>query len=947
VRFSCPRLLQFIAYLALLSSAHAAAGFPFERNDLPADPQVTWGRLPNGLRYAVRKNQTPPGVASLRLVVFAGSLHESDDQRGYAHFVEHMAFSGTRAFPHESLVQVLRRQGMAGGPDLNAVTSLASTTYKLDIPEVDDARLREGLHVFREFSDAVTFEPDQVDRERGVVLSERRARDSRAAREHQAFRTFAYAETPFADRNPLGDSAALKRATPERLRAFYQKWYRPDNIAVVVVGDVDIGATEKLIESLFADLALPQTPLPGVDLTVPTNPKRPRASLHRDPEGVAIATMLVSTLPMDRQDTREGRIRELRLALVFEAFNRRLIALQERLASEYGKITATHDQTLRLFQQSTLQIDSVPTKWRDALRVAENELRRAMEYGFTKSEIEGAKKALLTAFERQTRAADTRASVQLAESLGESLALDGVFTEPATRLRLAQEAFNDITLEECAATFRSAWGPGSLRIYVGGKTHRRQTEAKTLAAYKQAAAARLSPPEEIVVPPWPYTDFGTPGKIRSRALDTIHQVHQIVFENGIRLNLKPTDFQSDQLHVRARFGSGSVGEPADKPGLHVVADREFLSYGLKKLGLEEVRQALTGTYMTWGFSCGETAFYFNGECTSQDTLQMLQLFSAYLLEPGWRKDRGAQVRNDLFLHYFNLSKDSKEQLNARRLGVFTDDDPRYGVPSMRRTSSYTVDDLREWMGPQLREAPLEIGFVGQFDVEKLISEAAQTLGALPPRDSPPPPGSPVHFIQHPVRREFTLDTQTAKATVDLAWPIAIDVDHLRFREIVVAGSILHQRLVSRLREQMGITYAPSSWIWHSDLRPAPVWLVASVTTAPADLKRAENAIREIAADLATRGVDADEFERARQPFLKSTPAQLRSNEYLIGSVTVSQSEPQWLEWIATQIADFEQIRREDVNSLFARVLKPSAASVMTARPKKDARESDRPGDVAE
>ena len=251
----CSRLRPVVALFAFAAAAFAAAlPFPHEESDLKADPAVRFGALPSGLRYSVRANAEPKGRASLRLLVLAGSFHENDDQRGLAHFLEHMAFNGSEHYAPDELVKFLQRMGMSFGADTNASTGFDRTLYLLEMPKSDAATLAEGFRVFGDYAGGLLLKADEIDKERGIILAEKRDRDSIDYRTWVAQSQFLLGTTRIPARVPIGVAEVIEKAPRERFQDFWDTWYRPELMAVIAVGDFDAAAVEKMIVENFAAL---------------------------------------------------------------------------------------------------------------------------------------------------------------------------------------------------------------------------------------------------------------------------------------------------------------------------------------------------------------------------------------------------------------------------------------------------------------------------------------------------------------------------------------------------------------------------------------------------------------------------------------------------------------------------------------------------------------------
>lgn len=225
-----------------------------ENVEVQPSPQITWGKLDNGLRYAIMSHASPPGRVSMRLMVTAGSLHENDDERGYAHFIEQMAFRGTKHFPAGELVKFLQRQGVAFGADVNAFTTPTHTLYKLDLPDNSGAMVETGLRIFRDFADGLLFDSGNVKRERGVILSEERSSHTPAMATPVALTNFLYQGTRIPARQPIGLIPLVEHADAPALKKFYDAWYRPENMCVVIVGEINAANVETLVRAQFASL---------------------------------------------------------------------------------------------------------------------------------------------------------------------------------------------------------------------------------------------------------------------------------------------------------------------------------------------------------------------------------------------------------------------------------------------------------------------------------------------------------------------------------------------------------------------------------------------------------------------------------------------------------------------------------------------------------------------
>jgi len=400
-----PGLLQLaflFAFVAICGAETASqalvhtgdAPWPLEHVALKQSPRVTEGRLENGLRYAIVSHASPPGRISLRLAVTAGSLNENDDERGYAHFVEHMAFNGTTHFPAGELVKFLQRQGAQFGPHINATTSPNETIYKLELPDNSVATLQTGLQVFRDFADGILFQSREVKRERGVILSEERSRHNADETKRLALTDLLYAGTRIPSRQPIGQIAAIEKADATGLRRFYDAWYRPENMIVVIVGEVDAKQAEGMVRGEFSSLAAR-----GPAREVP-----PIGEIKRldAPAVLAVADPVngfrINIIKLDRRAPKPvtwgDQLEGMRLYVGFGMLEHRLNKLTQGTDNVLSGASTDVDVEFRRLRKLTVSIASSPDDWQKALAIGEQETRRAMVVGFSENELATLTKAL-------------------------------------------------------------------------------------------------------------------------------------------------------------------------------------------------------------------------------------------------------------------------------------------------------------------------------------------------------------------------------------------------------------------------------------------------------------------------------------------------------------------------------------------------------------------------
>ncbi|HTX64622.1 MAG TPA: insulinase family protein [Opitutaceae bacterium] len=924
-------LLALLAPFAPRPAVAAPPVFAQQTSDLPPDPAAVWGILPNGLHYVILPNHEPRARASLRLVVGSGSLYETDAQRGLAHFLEHMAFNGSTHYAPGTLVEFFQRMGMSFGGDTNAYTAFDRTVFMLELPDTQPATLGEGFQVFADFAGGLLLETPQVDKERGIILAEKRTRDSVDYRTYVAEYQFVLGESLFPQRMPIGLTKIIESAGRAEFEDLYNAWYRPDNLAVIAVGDFDPKAVEALIKADFGPVQprAPERPQPDLG-RIPSAPGL-HVRFHAEPEAGHTTVSLETLTPYAGEpDTAANRLKYLPRDLAFAMLTRRLEILAKQENAPFTTGHANVDESYNFFRNAAVELTCKPEHWRGAVAVAEQELRRALEFGFQPAELTEATATYLNSLEQAAKSAATRRSPDLADDLVSCLMRDEVFTSPAEDLALLRPALEKVTAEDCLRAFRATWDVDQRYLFVAGNpdfaSETAAPEEVITGVYNASHAVALQPPPKEATDAFAYTHFGAPGAVTHEEDVKDLDVHEYDFANGVRLNLKKTDFEANTIHVQIRLGTGRLSEPAaTEPGLAFLGDLSFIVGGLGKHTIDDLQRLFASKTVGLNFDVGDDAFLLGGKTNREDLLAQLQLLAAYVTDPGYRPEALRQARKvmDQLYGRFAHTVSGPMQLEVPRL--LASGDPRFGLPAPDVAAARTLDELRAWLQPQLADGPIEIAIAGDLDPDATVAAVAQTFGALPPRVAKPPldAARAVKFPA-PFARTYTVPTEIPKALVTLYWPTTDARDVNVARRLILLSEILSDRLRVKIREQMGDAYSPEAFSAPSDTYRDYGFLLAQVTTVPAQAPKIVDTILAIAADLQKNGATPDELERAKAPILTSLKESARTNAYWLNSVIGSCQEfPQRLDWCRSRFSDFQGITKAEVDALAARYLDPA------------------------
>ncbi|MBC7367176.1 MAG: insulinase family protein [Undibacterium sp.] len=934
---SSPRLTRlfarcFLTATVLVASLRAAEpaksptpvlapAFVQAASDLTPDPAVRYGTLPNGLRYVLLHNNEPKGRASLRLRVGAGSFHETEDQRGLAHFLEHMAFNGSTHYAPGTLVEFFQRMGMSFGGDTNAFTSFEQTVYMLELPNATPATLAEGLRVFSDYAGGLLLQPGEIDKERGIILSEKRTRDSVGFRTLVAQFEFLLADTLLPKRLPIGLVPVIEKAPRERFADFYDTWYRPDLITVVAVGDFEVSAVEAQITPAFGPLASRAAARPAPDRGHLTAFTGVRAFYHSETEAPSTSVSISTLTPYAAEpDTAANRLQDLPRDLATAIVNRRLSILAKKEGAPFVSGRTSVGESYDLYREASIDLTCKADQWSAALAIADQELRRALTHGFSATELREITANYVNSLEQSVKTASTRHSNALADDLVESVNRDNVFTTPAADLALFKPALAAITPADCLAALRAAWAPAGRYVSVTGNALLPAADSANLitAAYDKSADAAVAAPPVESDTPWAYTDFGPAGSVVTKTTVADLDLTLVTFANGVRLNLKKTDFEAGRIRVSVRIGDGQITEPQTQPGLSSYAGNTFNAGGLGRHSSDELRRILAGKTVGAGFGIASDAFMFSGGTNRDDLLLGLQLITAQLTDPGYRPEAARQAAKSYERLYNSLAHTTNGPLTLEVTRLLANGDSRFGLPAQAVIAQRTPDEVRAWLTPQFATGPMEVSLIGDLDLDATIAAVAQTFGALPKRDAKAEHADlrKVTFPAEPFIKNYTVETEIPKGLVALFWPTTDALDIRRTRRLSMLANVLTDRLRVKVREELGGAYSPSAASSPSDTYPGYGFLAASVTVEPAKARKISDVVVALAADLATKGVTADELDRAKQPVLTAVRESVRNNGYWLSAVlSRAQEKPETLDWSRNRIADIESITPAELTAL--------------------------------
>jgi zinc protease len=923
-------------------AAHAAGPlklaqgqWPQAVTNVPVDPDTLFGALPNGMRYAIRKQSIPPGQGALRLWVDAGSMDETDPEQGLAHFLEHMAFNGSKSVPEGDMIKILERLGLSFGADTNASTNFGQTIYQLDLPKTNDETVDTSLMLLREAAGNLTISQTSVDRERGVVLSEERARDTPAYRVYKQRLAFLLPGQRLPTRYPIGQVDILKSAQASTIADFYHAWYRPERTVLVAVGDFDPKAVEAKIRAKFSDWQA-TAPIGSTPDRGRVAPRHAEARLVVD-TGVPLSLQIAWVRPPDlAADTLAKRRQDLVQQLGVNVLNRRFSALGRSATPPFLGAGAAKSDMEKSAELSVVAANAAPGQWKPALDAIEQEQRRIVRYGVRQDEVDREVEEVRAVLKAQAAGAATRRQADLANEIVGSLDDQEVVTNPAQDLALFEADVKGLTAAEVSGALKGVFAGAGPLIFVSSPQPIEGGEAAILAAFNASQKVAVTAPAATAQIAWPYENFGAPGKVaESREVADLGTTF-IRFANGVRLTVKPTKFRDDEVLVRVNIGHGLEDLPRDRQST-TWASGAYIEGGLKRISNEDMERVLATKLYGARFGVSDEAFTFTGGTRTGDLPTQMQVLAAYLAEPGWRPQAFTRLQNS--------GKTIHDQFEATDSGVLARDlggllhsgDRRWTFPSREEIAGGKLSDLEAQIQPELDSGPVEVVIVGDVTVQQATDVVARTFAALPARAPVPPPPATQMQTAFPAGSPTPV-LRTHKGRADqsigyIAWPTAdFWADPQRARNTAVLGEVIRTRLTEQLREAEGATYSPSVTYTHSQIWTNYGYLAANVEVPPDKLPVFFSDVQKIVDDLKTKPVSDDELARAKQPRVETIQRAQVTNQYWLSELSGAQADPRRLDAVRQAVPGTQAVTAADVERAAQTFLKDDKAFRLIVKP---------------
>ncbi|MPT47272.1 MAG: insulinase family protein [Sphingobium sp.] len=897
----------------------------YRNSDVPIDKAWLFGELPNGLRYAIRHNSVPPGQVSIRLRIDAGSLMERPDEKGYAHFMEHLTFRGSKYVPDGESKRIWQRLGVTFGSDSNAQTTPTGTTYALDLPDASPSGLDESVKILAGMMTTPNIVPAAVDAERAVVLAEMREGTDVATRVGDASRALFFAGQPLGSHSPIGTVETLSAATAAKMKAFHGRWYRPDNAVISISGDIDPKAMEALIRQYFSPWKGQGKRTPQPDFGKP-DPKLP-ATVVAVQAGLPTNITVAWLRPWhEKSDTIVYNQRKMADLVALQMINRRLEEAARRGTASFLQASVDVQDVSRSVDGTFLSITALGEDWEKALQDARAIIEDAKQTAPTPAEVDREFTEFETALSIAVENQNTEPSARQATDIAMAVDIRETTVSPQAALDIYRSARPLMTPEYMLeATRRTFTGDATRAMLVIPKAENNAEGRLTaaLSAPVQAASdVRLS---ESKVTMADLPALPPAGKIVERGNLGLPAVQQITYANGVKLVLFANDAESGKVRVNVRFGQGMEALSPTKMQPTWAASYVLAANGIGKLGQREMDDLSNGRRLGFNFSIDDNAFKLSALTRPADYKDQLRLFATKLAFPGWASEPVERAKAGLMAAY-DASSTSPNAVLGRDLGwLLRNKDMRFRTPDKAEIAALTPADFRKLWEPVLASGPIEVQIFGDVQAEEAVTAVAETFGALKAR-SPLPVSDAARTISFPAHNETPLvlthkgDKDQAAAVI--AWPTGAGIANVReSRQMDVLAQIISDRLFEKLRAVDGAAYSPtaqSDWPLGFDRGQGNVMVLSQLK--PERVDYFYKLVHEITADLAANPVSADELKRVLAPMGQMLSRASTGNAFWMMQMEGATQDPRIVDAMRTLMPDVLGVTAEDLRALAAKYL---------------------------
>ena len=904
----------------------AQAGRTTLDRPIPLDPSITSGRFDNGLRYYIRANNEPEHRAELRLVVNVGSIVEDADQQGLAHFLEHMAFNGTKNFPKAALVDFMESIGMRMGPSVNAFTSFDETVYMLQVPTDRAGVLETSFQILEDWAHNLSLEGEEIDKERGVIVEEWRLRRGAGARMQDKQFPILLQGSQYADRLPIGKTDIIESFPHDRLRKFYQDWYRPDLMAVVAVGDFDSSAVEGLIKKHFGSIPAATSPRPRPAFEVPDH-ERTLFAIATDPEATSSSVAVYGMMDV-RDQTTFASYRQLLVERLFSGMlSSRLSDLTQKPDAPFMFAGAGRGRFVRTKEGATLSALAKDDQIDAALATLLREAERVSRFGFTQTELDRQKTGLVRGLERQVTERRNRPSRQLADEYARHF-LQG---DPSPGVEFEYEMAGRFVPEIALADVNDlakTWLPKTNRVLLVSAPERAglaaPTEARLAAVMAAVGEERIEAfvdtvGDEPLLEPLP-----EPGTVaKTTTVDPAHQITEWTLSNGVTVVLMPTTFKDDEIVFRG-FSPGGTSLASDELFVAARTAAALLRPSLAGLGgfsSTDLRKKLTGKVASVNPAITELEESLSGTASKKDLETLFQLIHLAFVQPRADEQAFLTYTAQQRMMLANQVRSPAFAFSQALASATTQDHPRARPLAPEDVDRMDLQRSLAFYKERFADASdFTFIFVGSLDPAAMKPLAERYLGSLPAigrKETWRDVG--VHAPRGIVERrvEKGLEPQSRAAVV-----FSGDIEDTQLQRVAIRAmaSVLSTRLRDTLREDLGGTYSVGAAAAYERIPRSEFRVTVSFGCAPERNDALVARVFQEIQRLTTDGPTEQETKDAIEALVRDFETNMEQNGYVAAQLWYRYRDRRDVPELFETAAFYRTVTRQDVHDAARRDL---------------------------
>ena len=888
--------LKKLFFASLLLVTASATTMAQEMPSIPTDPDVKVGKLDNGLTYYIRHNAWPEQRAEFYIAQRVGAIQENDDQRGLAHFLEHMCFNGTDNFKGNDIVKWCETVGVKFGRDLNAYTSIDQTVYNIsNVPTTREGIIDSCLLILHDWADGLLLEPEEIDKERGVIHEEWRMRTSAQMRMLERDLPRLYPNSKYGHRMPIGLMEVIDNFKPEVLRAYYEKWYRPDNQAIIVVGDVDVDKVEQKIKNLFAPIKMPANPAPVVAEAVPDN-QEAIIVVDKDKEmQYSIVQLMFKSDPIP--DEMKSNMQYLVIDYLKDAcmgmLNDRLTELAQKADCPYLQGGVEYDQYLLSKTKDAFNISVLPKEGQTeaALKAAFIEARRAAQFGFTATEYQRYKQNFLSQLDKQYSNKDKRFNSQFVNEYVKNYLAKEPIPSLDDYYQVMKQVVPMLPLETINELMKNFFEDKDSNMVVLNMNQEKDgavypTEASLKKAIDEARATQLEAYVDNVKNEPLITKLPKAGKIVKEVAGKKFDYKELTLSNGAKVILKHTDLKKDQV-ILASEGFGGSSRYGEKDFANIkLFDDVIEASGLGNFSHTELEKALAGKIASASMALGTDRANITGSSTPNDVETMLQL--VYLYFTNINKDRES---------YDNMMKTTELMLKNKLLqpeAVFSDSLTLTIQNHSKRFAPLAMDDLKNVDYDRILQmakeqtsnaAAFTFTIIGNYDEATIRPLIEQYLASLPAQKKVVKGKDVDEYFKGEVINNFKRKMETPKAIAVMVWlndQMKYSLENVVRADMV--GQILSMIYTEKIREEASAAYSvmAQAGMSRDDYRSIGQVLVY----CPMKPEKGDVATKIMLDEVnnMVKSVDAEKLNKVKEYMLKNIDDQAKTNNYWIRAI---------------------------------------------------------------